>query len=254
MVDVAKEVAEVAMEMAAVSKRVAEVAKDVVEVVKKVIRVVKVVVEVQTRGREVAISMTWEDFKTLTREELCPNNEMQKLKTEFWCHAMVGAGHAAYTNRFHELARLVTHLVTLERKRIRGMQGGSRMVTSLNAKNPTTARGTCFECGGIDHYKAACPRNGLLVSAQGQNSLTREVTKSPYRLAPFKMKELSSQLKELRENRFTRPSPSPWGAPVLFVKKKDGSFRMCIDYKELNKLTIKNCYPSPRIDDLFDQL
>ena len=53
---------------------------------------------------------------------------------------------------------------------------------------------------------------------------------------------------------FIRPSFSPWGAPVLFVKKKDGSLRMCIDYKELNKLTIKNKYPLPRIDDLFDQL
>ncbi|GKA69703.1 reverse transcriptase domain-containing protein, partial [Tanacetum coccineum] len=58
------------------------------------------------------------DFKTLTREELCPNNEMQKLETVFWCHAMIGAGHAAYTDRFHELARLVPHLVTPENKRI----------------------------------------------------------------------------------------------------------------------------------------
>ncbi|GJR57592.1 putative reverse transcriptase domain-containing protein [Tanacetum coccineum] len=68
------------------------------------------------------------------------------------------------------------------------------------------------------------------------------------------MKELSEQLQELSDNGFIRPRSSPWGAPVLFVKKKDGSFRMCIDYRELNKLTIKNRYPLPRIDDLFDQL
>ncbi|GJW97185.1 putative reverse transcriptase domain-containing protein [Tanacetum coccineum] len=80
------------------------------------------------------------------------------------------------------------------------------------------------------------------------------VAKSPYRLAPSKMQELSEQLQELQDKGFIRPSHSPWGAPVLFVKKKDGSMRMCIDYRELNKLTVKNRYPLPRIDDLFDQL
>ncbi|GKD97178.1 putative reverse transcriptase domain-containing protein [Tanacetum coccineum] len=72
--------------------------------------------------------------------------------------------------------------------------------------------------------------------------------------APSEMKELSDQLKELSDKGFIRPSSSPWGAPVLFVKKKDGSFRMCIDYQELNKLTVKNRYPLLRIDDLFDQV
>ncbi|GJW71246.1 putative reverse transcriptase domain-containing protein [Tanacetum coccineum] len=80
------------------------------------------------------------------------------------------------------------------------------------------------------------------------------VARAPYRLAPSEMEELSTQLQELSDKGFIRPSSSPWGAPVLFVKKKDGSFRMCIDYRELNKLTVKNRYPLPRIDDLFDQL
>ncbi|GKB67727.1 reverse transcriptase domain-containing protein [Tanacetum coccineum] len=80
------------------------------------------------------------------------------------------------------------------------------------------------------------------------------VARAPYRLAPAEMKELAEQLKELSDKGFIRPSSSPWGAPILFVKKKDGSFRMCIDYHELNKLTVKNRYPLPRIDDLFDQL
>ncbi|KAJ9553505.1 hypothetical protein OSB04_017550 [Centaurea solstitialis] len=80
------------------------------------------------------------------------------------------------------------------------------------------------------------------------------VVKTLYRLAPPEMQELSSQLEELLEKGFIRPSSSPWGAPILFVKKKDGSMRMCIDYRELNKLTVKNRYPLSRIDDLFDQL
>ncbi|GJW06254.1 putative reverse transcriptase domain-containing protein [Tanacetum coccineum] len=80
------------------------------------------------------------------------------------------------------------------------------------------------------------------------------VARAPYRLAPAEMQELSTQLKELSDRGFIRPSSSPWGAPVLFVKKKDGSFLMCIGYRELNKLTVKNRYPLPRIDDLFDQL
>ncbi|GJX67426.1 putative reverse transcriptase domain-containing protein [Tanacetum coccineum] len=80
------------------------------------------------------------------------------------------------------------------------------------------------------------------------------VARAPYRLAPSEMHELSNQLQELADRGFIQPSTSPWGALVLFVKKKDGSFKMCIDYQELNKLTVKNHYPLPRIDDLFDQL
>nr|GEV04946.1 putative reverse transcriptase domain-containing protein [Tanacetum cinerariifolium] len=80
------------------------------------------------------------------------------------------------------------------------------------------------------------------------------VARAPYRLAPSEMKELSVQLQELLEKGFISPSSSSWGVSVLFVKKKDGSFRMCMDYNELNKLTVKNRYPLLRIDDLFDQL
>nr|GFC18292.1 putative reverse transcriptase domain-containing protein [Tanacetum cinerariifolium] len=80
------------------------------------------------------------------------------------------------------------------------------------------------------------------------------VAPAPYRLALSEMKELSEPLQELSDKGFIRPSSSPWGASVLFVKKKDWSFRMCVDYRELNKLTVKNRYPLPRIDVLFDQL
>nr|GEZ68384.1 retrotransposable element Tf2 [Tanacetum cinerariifolium] len=80
------------------------------------------------------------------------------------------------------------------------------------------------------------------------------IYKAPYHMAPIELKELKDQLQELLERGFIRPSVSPWGAPVLFVKKKDGSMRLCIDYRKLNKITIRNRYPLPQIDDLFDQL
>ncbi|KAL4023067.1 hypothetical protein IC575_016815 [Cucumis melo] len=83
---------------------------------------------------------------------------------------------------------------------------------------------------------------------------TVPISRAPYRMAPTELKELKVQLQELFDKGFIWPSVSPWGAPVLFVKKKDGSMRLCIDYRELNKVTIKNKYLLSRIDDLFDQL
>ncbi|KAL4011208.1 hypothetical protein IC575_028257 [Cucumis melo] len=85
-------------------------------------------------------------------------------------------------------------------------------------------------------------------------SVTASISRAPYRMAPAELKELKVQLQELLDKGFIRPSVSPWRAPVLFVKKKDGSMRLCIDYRELNNVTVKNRYPLPRIDDLFDQL
>nr|CAD1823573.1 unnamed protein product [Ananas comosus var. bracteatus] len=83
---------------------------------------------------------------------------------------------------------------------------------------------------------------------------TTPISKAPYRMAPAELKELKAQLQDLLDKGFMRPSVSPWGTPVLFVKKNDGSLRLCVDYRELNKVTIKNKYPLPRIDDLFYQL
>ena len=80
------------------------------------------------------------------------------------------------------------------------------------------------------------------------------ISKTPYKMAPTELRELSNQLQELLDKGFIRPSVSPWGVLVLFIKKKDGSLRLCIDYQMLNQITIKNKYPLPRIDDLFDQL
>ena len=83
---------------------------------------------------------------------------------------------------------------------------------------------------------------------------TVPMSRAPYRMAPTELKELKSQLQELLDKGFIRPSVSPWGAPILFVKKKDGTLRMCINYRQINKVTVKNKYPLLRIEDLFDQL
>ena len=83
---------------------------------------------------------------------------------------------------------------------------------------------------------------------------TAPISKAPHRMGQFELIELKKQIQELTDIGFIRLSSSPWGAPALFVKKKDGSRRLVIDYHELNSVTVKNRYPLPRIDDLFDQL
>ncbi|GAU51141.1 hypothetical protein TSUD_240800 [Trifolium subterraneum] len=83
---------------------------------------------------------------------------------------------------------------------------------------------------------------------------SQPISVAPYRMSPLELRELKSQLEELLQKHFIRPSVSPWGAPVLLVKKKDGTMRLCIDYRQLNKVTIMNNYPLSRIDDLLDQL
>ncbi|GJS98067.1 putative reverse transcriptase domain-containing protein [Tanacetum coccineum] len=361
--------------------------------------------------------------------ELSDPHEMQKLEIELWNHVMVGASYAAYTDRLHELARLVPHLVTPNSRKIERYISGALteeavrngsikkvekremwvmnlarnkngrdnkkrtmpgklllLLHTLRKKNMgALAQVACYECGSADHVRSACPRlnraqgpegnrpNQVAANNGGQGLETKgtklgvghfmlgveeahkesehydghnpasmdwlsnhkaeiichekvvriplldgkvlkvlgekpkekiqqlksakakekeqeeivvvrdflkvfpddlsgllpvreikfrielipgatSVAKSPYHLAPSELEELSGQLKELQDKGFIRPSSSPWGALVLFVKKKDGSFRMCIDYRELNKLTVKNRYPLPRIDDLFDQL
>jgi hypothetical protein len=83
---------------------------------------------------------------------------------------------------------------------------------------------------------------------------TAPISKRPYMTSVEELKELKKQLMELQEAGYIRPSSSPWGAPVLFVQKKDGSQRMCVDYRSLNDVTVKNKYPLPRIENLFDRM
>jgi hypothetical protein len=80
------------------------------------------------------------------------------------------------------------------------------------------------------------------------------VSKTPYKMSTSELKELQMKLEELLKKGYIRPCVSPWGAPVLFVKKKDGTLRLCIDFRQLNKVNVNNKYPLPRIDDIFDQL
>ncbi|GJX08885.1 putative reverse transcriptase domain-containing protein [Tanacetum coccineum] len=342
--------------------------------------------------------------EALMVEEFCPSNEMEKLENEFWNHKMVGANLAAYTDRFHELAKLVPHLVTPDLSRIKryiarlapeikGMLRATQPTTIQNAilrsriltdevvrcgtltkgndkrkvveessksggswkDNKKAKVGTGFistefapllnvrpsivnpgyvievadgkkvemdriirDCklelgssmfsinliplghGSFDvivgmywlsQHKAVIVchekvveipvEDGRILRVHGEWAvgITKALKSAkddepklsdismvcefkdvfpedlsglpPQRQVEFRIDLVPG---ELQDKGFIRPSHSPWGAPVLFVKKKDGSLRMCIDYRELNKLTIKNRYPLPRIDDLFDQL
>ncbi|GJR94294.1 putative reverse transcriptase domain-containing protein [Tanacetum coccineum] len=171
---------------------------------------------------------------------------------------------------------------------------GNTNIANTQKGNGAAPKGNgCFECGALGHFKRDYPKlkntDGGNGNAQGWvyavgiaekrgNAIVfpedlpclpparpvefqidlipgaAPIAQEPYRLSLSEMKELSEQLQELSDKGFISPSSSPWGAPVLFVKKKDGSFRMFIDYRELNKLTVKNRYPLLRINDLFDQL
>ncbi|GJY31524.1 putative reverse transcriptase domain-containing protein [Tanacetum coccineum] len=335
--------------------------------------------QIRTLSREVAVSMSWNDFKFMMIQEFCPSHEMQKLESELWNHAMVEAGHAVYTDRSHELARQISGALTDEEERIWvlgpsvppatptmhpegldemlqhfvsttfipllglepsdiGFRYEIEIASGQLVEIDKVIKGCKLEIEGhvfdinlipfghgsfdmiigmdwLSNYKAEIICNEkvvriplpdgkvlrvvgkrleekaiLLMSSKVSDKKQEEIAmvrdfpevfpdklfglppireiefqielipratpiaKSPYHLAPSEMEELSGQFKELQDKGFIRPSSSPWGAIVLFVKKKDGSFRMCIDYRELNKLTVKNRYPLPRIGDLFDQL
>ncbi|XP_070667484.1 uncharacterized protein [Malus domestica] len=117
------------------------------------------------------------------------------------------------------------------------------------------------EVGVVRHYLDVFPDDlpGLPPDRDVEFSIdllpgTDPISLTPYRMAPAELRELKIQLQELTDKGFIQPSTSPWGAPVLFVRKKDGTLRLCIDYRQLNRVTIKNRYPLPHIDDLFDQL
>nr|GEU77667.1 reverse transcriptase domain-containing protein [Tanacetum cinerariifolium] len=163
-----------------------------------------------------------QEFKKLLIKKYCPRTEVQKIKDEFYHLTMKGNDLKTYVRRFQELATLCPTMVSDSEKMMEAFIGGLPQMPedhqqqcpgkSLDAKG--------YECSSRPERMGAAP-----------------VARTPYRLAPSEMQELSDQLQELADQGFIRPSTSPWGAPVLFVKKKDGSFRMYIDYRELNKPT-----------------
>nr|GEU54918.1 retrovirus-related Pol polyprotein from transposon TNT 1-94 [Tanacetum cinerariifolium] len=128
--------------------------------------------QIRTLSQEVTVSMSWNDFKFMMIKEFCPSHEMQKLETELWNHVMVGAGHVAYTDRFHELARLVPHLVTPESRKIKRKRecGSLSQMCYLNSYHaPEGPCRTCFNCNRPVHLENDCrgmPRNVNPVNAR----------------------------------------------------------------------------------------
>ncbi|GJU32994.1 putative reverse transcriptase domain-containing protein [Tanacetum coccineum] len=152
-------------------------------------------------------------------------------------------------------------VIVCDEKLVRIPYGNETLIFHGNeSNNGRESRLTIISCSKAQEYMAkGCQILLAQISAKKEENKSKGkqraalVARAPYRLAPSEMKELSEQLQELSDKGFIRPSSSPSGTPVLFVKNKDGSFRMCIDYRELNKLIVKNRYPLLRIDDLFDQ-
>ncbi|KAJ9535922.1 LOW QUALITY PROTEIN: hypothetical protein OSB04_un000910 [Centaurea solstitialis] len=160
-----------------------------------------------------------------------------------------------------ERRKKLPKLCTLAKARKHVLHGGHSFLAYVVDNHEETRKSTVADVLVVSDYPDVFPDDlpGVPPERQAEFRIdlvpgAAPIAKAPYRLAPPEMQELSKQLEELLDKGFIRPSTSPWGAPILFVKKKDGSIRMCIDYRELNKLTVKNRYPLPRIDDLFDQL
>ncbi|GJX50600.1 putative reverse transcriptase domain-containing protein [Tanacetum coccineum] len=172
-----------------------------------------------------------------------------------------GAGRSFISTAFCSLINIAltslenSYVVELADGKIVGVDTIMRGCTLNFLNHPFNIDLMPIELGSRVHDERMSDLFGTDIHQEGGGQVRRKelahVARAPYRLAPSKMKEFSKQLQELSDKGFIRPSSSPWGASFLFVKKKDGSFSMCIDYRELNKLTVKNHYPLPRIDDLF---
>ncbi|GJW82915.1 putative reverse transcriptase domain-containing protein [Tanacetum coccineum] len=269
--------------------------------------------QIRTLSRKVAVSMSWNDFKFMMIQEFCPSHEMQKLESKLWNHVMVGVGHAAYTDRFHELARLVSHLVTLESMMIErymyglalqicGMVAATepktiqkavqifgepskdkngrddnnmartgnafdttvnpvrrentgtwpkdcrsvpRNMNHVNARNPTVR--ACYECGSTDHARSACPRWNR-TQGPGENGLNQVAANN----GGQGMDWLSNYKAETVCHEKVARIPLPDGKVLRVLGERPEEKAILLI--KLNKLTVKNRYPLPRIDDLFDRL
>ncbi|GJW49911.1 putative reverse transcriptase domain-containing protein [Tanacetum coccineum] len=266
--------------------------------------------QVQARGRKAAIGMSWTDFKSLLVEEFCPSNEMEKLEIEFWNHKMVGANHAGYTNRFHELAKLVSHLVTSESSRIKSYIAGlaPEIRGMLRATQPTTIHSGILRAGILTDEAVSCgtltkgneKRKGLEETSKqggwGNDNKRAKVSKGFMEAnrngIPLESGEIlyvqgectpgiakglrnvkvdESKLSDISVVRdFVKVFPedlsglTPQRQVKFHIDLVPGAmpiakspYRLVLSEMqelELNKLTVKNRYPLPIIDDLYDQL
>ncbi|GJZ14397.1 putative reverse transcriptase domain-containing protein [Tanacetum coccineum] len=267
--------------------------------------------QIQARGREAAIGMTWNDFKALLVEEFCPSNEMERKEVEeisksggSWKEnkkAKVGTGFVATTppknefvNQYPKCTKCYTYHLEDGVCRLcfncqrpghfaKDYRAPFKRATPVSAVRRGHNRKACYECGSPKSPSVQLPqvvlstwssrkslklRETEILRVQGERTLGVAKALMNTKVDELKVSDISvirdfvnvfpedlsrlppqRQLQELQDKGFIRPSHSQWGAPMLFFKKKDGSFRMCIDYRELNKLTVKNRYPLPRIDD-----
>ncbi|GJR03081.1 hypothetical protein Tco_0526065 [Tanacetum coccineum] len=205
---------------------------------------------IASMGIDAANGTPWTKVRKWMTEEFCPRSVLQRLEQELYNLKLKGTDIDGINvvmrisrglAGIDELCGCELFLAQVNQKELKEkLLGDAPVIRDSPEVFPK-------ELPGIPPPRQVEFRIDLILS-------TAPVARAPYHLPPSEMKDLSKKLQELSEKGFIRPSSSPWGAPVLFVKKKDGSFRICIDYRELNKLTIKNRYPLPRIDDLFDQL
>nr|GEY92946.1 putative reverse transcriptase domain-containing protein [Tanacetum cinerariifolium] len=235
----------------------------------------EMVFTVATLGIEVVTRKTWAEMKVMMTEEFYPPEEIQRMEGEVTSSEPATLNKAlrmAHTLMEQKVKAIAEREADNKKRKWENFQGGSssgggnnnsnqnnNYNSNLVEKEPAERRleDVPVFCKFSDVFPEDLP--GLPPHRQVEFEIelvprAAPVARAPYRLAPSEMKELARQLQELSDKGFIRPSSSPWGAPVLFLKKKDGSSRMCIDYRKLNKLTVKNRYPLPRIDDLFDQL
>ncbi|GJT54889.1 reverse transcriptase domain-containing protein [Tanacetum coccineum] len=215
---------------------------------------------VKTTTPEAAHAMPWRTLKKMMTDKYCPRGEIKKLEFEMWNLKVKGNDVVTYSQRFQELALMCDRMFPEEIDQVEKYVGGlpdtihgsAERQADNKRKSDDTARnnqnqqpnkrqntrrayaagnGDRNNIGGLDLLTPGIPRHKTTSEFRidlPTMVLQTPVARAPYRLAPSEMKELAEQLQELMDKGFIRPSSSPWGAPVLFVKKKDGSFRMCI--------------------------
>ncbi|GKD15150.1 putative reverse transcriptase domain-containing protein [Tanacetum coccineum] len=182
--------------------------------------------QVQARGREAAIGMSWADFKALLVEEFCPSNEMEKLENEFWNHKMVGANHAAYTDRFHELAKLVPHLVTPESSRIKRYIAGlaPEIRGMLRATQPTTIQSAILRAGILTDEAVSC---GTLTKGNEKRKGVEEAGKSGGLWRDSKREKVGTGFVATTPPRNEFVGPYPKCAKCYSYHPENGPCRLC---------------------------